>query len=85
MASGWNLWVLLSGGGCGYNVYLWLVGVVIRRYMYIDFLITYPYSSCVSSFLQCSASLLLCVHLLNVFSFLFVIFVQYSKRCTKNI
>ena len=44
MASGWNLWV-------------WLVGVVVRRY--IDILITYPYSTCISSFLV-AASLLLC-------------------------
>ena len=39
MASGWNLWV-------------WLVSVVVRRYI-IDFLIiiiTFPYSTCISSF-----------------------------------
>ena len=39
MASGWNLWV-------------WLVGVVIRRHI-IDILIiiiTFPYSTCISSF-----------------------------------
>ena len=36
--SGWNLWV-------------WLLGVVVRRY--IDFLILLiPYSSCICSFLQ---------------------------------
>ena len=47
MASGWNQWV-------------WLVGVVVRRY--IDFLIiiiTFPYSTCISSFLAAS-SLFLC-------------------------
>ena len=44
MASGWNLWV-------------WLVGVAVRRY--IDILITFPYSTCISSFLA-AASLLLC-------------------------
>ena len=40
MASGWNLWV-------------WLVSVVVRRYI-IDILviiITFPYSTCISSFL----------------------------------
>ena len=41
MASGWNLWVLL-------------VSVVVRRYIYIiDILIiiiTFPYSTCISSF-----------------------------------
>ena len=42
MASGWNLWV-------------WLVSVVVKRYIYIiDILIiiiTFPYSTCISSFL----------------------------------
>ena len=42
MASGWNLWV-------------WLVSVVVRRYIYIiDILIiiiTFPYSTCINSFL----------------------------------
>ena len=41
MASGWNLWV-------------WLVIVVVRRYIYIiDILIiiiTFPYSTCINSF-----------------------------------
>ena len=39
MASGWNLW-------------MWLVSVVVRRYI-IDILIiiiTFPYSTCISSF-----------------------------------
>ena len=36
--------------GSGWNLWLWLLGVVVRRY--IDFLIytTYPYSSCICSF-----------------------------------
>ena len=41
MASGWNLWV-------------WLVSVVVRRYIYIIdiriIIITFPYSTCISSF-----------------------------------
>ena len=37
--SGWNLWVLL-------------VGVVVRRYIYRFHHTTYPYSSCISSFLK---------------------------------
>ena len=60
MASGWNLWV-------------WLVSVVVRRYI-IDILIiiiTFPYSTCISSFL--ASSLFLC-SFLNVFSFLFMLF-----------
>ena len=61
MASGWNLWV-------------WLVSVVVRRYI-IDILIitiTFPYSTCISSFLAAS-SLFIC-SFLNVFSFLFMLF-----------
>ena len=41
MANGWNLWV-------------WLVSVVVRKYIYIiDILIiiiTFPYSTCIKSF-----------------------------------
>ena len=46
MASGWNLWV-------------WLVGVAVRKYIDILIIITFPYSTCISSFLA-AASLLLC-------------------------
>ena len=40
MASGWNLWV-------------WLVSVVVRRYIIyiLIIIITLPYSTCISSFL----------------------------------
>ena len=58
VTSGWNLWV-------------WLVSVVVRRYI-IDILIiiiTFPYSTCISFFLAAS-SLFLC-SFLNVFSFLY--------------
>ena len=61
VASGWNLWVLL-------------VSVVVRRYI-IDILIiiiTFPYSTCISFFLA-AASLFLC-SFLNVFSFMFMLF-----------
>ena len=59
-------WVWVVGGiyGYGYNVQVWLVGVVVRRYIdnwlvgvvvrrYIDILtiiINFPYSTCISSF-----------------------------------
>ena len=37
--------------GSGWNLWVWLLGVVVRRY--IDFPhTTYPYSSCICSFLQ---------------------------------
>ena len=69
MASGWNLWV-------------WLVGVVVRRYIIdIDILIiiiTFPYSTCISSyfggsiisislfFFKCFFRSFLCYFLCNV-------------------
>ena len=34
----------------GWNIWVWLVGVVVRRYILT--LTTYPYSSCICSFLQ---------------------------------
>ena len=41
MASEWNLWVWL-------NVLVWLVGVVVRRYIDIFIIITaFPYSTCI--------------------------------------
>ena len=48
--SGWNLWVWLAGGG--WNLWECSVGVVVRRYIYRFPHITYPYSSCICSFLQ---------------------------------
>ena len=44
MASGWNLWVWLP-------CLVWLVGVVVRRYIDIlTIIINFPYSTCISSF-----------------------------------
>ena len=64
VASGWNLWV-------------WLVSVVERRYIIgiLIIIITFPYSTCIyyiALFLAAS-SLFLC-SFLNVFSFLFMLF-----------
>ena len=59
----------------GANV--WLVSVVVRRYI-IDILIiitTFPYSTCISSFLAAS-SLFLCSFLKCFFVLVYVIFVQ---------
>ena len=68
VASGWNLWV-------------WLVSVVVRRYI-IDILIiiiTFPYSTCISSFILAASSLFL-------YSFLkcFFVLVNYrtGTKCT---
>ena len=49
--SGCNLWVWLAGGGCWWNLCMWLVGVVVRRYIDFLILLIYPYStSCICSF-----------------------------------
>ena len=57
MASGWNLWVWLEcigvdSGCCCKEVYSLYVDILI-------IIITFPYSTCISSFLA-AASLLLC-------------------------
>ena len=33
--SGWNLWVQLAEGECGWKQWVWLVGIVVRRYIHI--------------------------------------------------
>ena len=45
-------WVESMGVANGWNLWVWLVSVVVRRYI-IDILIiiiTFPYSTCISSF-----------------------------------
>ena len=61
MASGWNLWV-------------WLVSVIVRRYI-IDILtiITFPYSTCISSFFGNIIPISLFIFKM-FFSFLFMLF-----------
>ena len=68
LESGWNLWV-------------WLLGVVIRRWVWLvvrryiiilTIIINFPYSTCISSFLA-AASLLLCSFLKCVFGLVSVI------------
>ena len=61
MASGWNLWV-------------WLVGVVVRRYRDIlTIIISFPYSTCISSiFSSCIPTSLFIFKML--FSVLFMLF-----------
>ena len=62
MASGWNLWV-------------WLVGVVVRRYIDIlIIIITFPYSTCINSFL--GSSILTSLFILKLFLFLFMLFLS---------
>ena len=40
------------GSGTGWNLWVWLMGMVLRRYVYRFPHNTYPYSSCICSFLQ---------------------------------
>ena len=73
MDSRWNLWVWLEcigvvSGCCCKEVYRYLRNI------------TYPYSTCISSFFA-AENLLLC----SFFVLVYVIFVQYRKRCSKNI
>ena len=62
------------GVASGRNLWVWLVSVVVRRYItdILIIIITFPYSTCISSFLA-ALSLFLC-SFLNVFSFLFMLF-----------
>ena len=57
--------------GSGWNLWVWLLGVVVRRY--IDFLILLIPTPLVSV-LFCSSILLLFVHFVKCFSFLFQYF-----------
>ena len=76
MASGWNLWVWLECIGV-------VSGCCCKEVYRFPHNITYPYSTCISSFFA-AASLLHC-SFLKCFFLVYVIFVQYSKRCSKNI
>ena len=51
--------------GSGWNLWVWLLGVVVRRYVYRFPHTTYPYSSCICSFLQQHPTF--CSFLKNVF------------------
>ena len=53
----------LAGGGCRWNLWVWLVGVVVRRY--IDILILLIPTPFVSSLFAAASQLF--VHFLNAF------------------
>ena len=62
------------------------MGVAVRRYIDILIIInTFPYSTCISSVLGSNIPILLCSFLKCFFILIYVIFVHYSKRCSKNI
>ena len=49
------MWLVGGIYGYGYHVQVWLVGVVVRRYIDIlTIIINFPYSTCISSFLGSS-------------------------------
>ena len=63
---------------------MWLVGVVIRRYIDIlTIIINFPYSTCIRSFLA-AASLHLCSFLKCFFGLVSVIFLQYIENITQR-
>ena len=53
--------------GSGWNLWVWLLGVVLRRYNHRFPHTTYPYSSCICTFLQQHPYFF--VHLKKCFSF----------------
>ena len=61
------------------------MGVVVRRYIDIlIIIINFPYSTCISSFF--GSSIPTSLFIFKCFLILvYVIFVQYSQRCSKNI
>ena len=68
------------------RMYMWLVGVAVR--WYIDILmiiITFPYSTCISSFFGSSISTSLFIFKMFFRSCLCYFCEIYSKRCSKNI
>ena len=75
MESAWNVWGVASGcgeqevrvaSGSGWNLWVWLLGVVVRRY--IDFIILIIPTPLVSVLFN--SSILLFVHLKKMFFFI---------------
>ena len=60
------------------------MGVVRRHIDILIIIVTFPYFTCISSFLA-AASLLLFSFFKCFFVLVHIIFVQNSKRCSKNI
>ena len=69
VASGCGEQEVVVASGSGWNLWLWLLGVVVRRYIYIDFLILLIPTPLV--FVPFAAASLLFVHFVKCFSFLF--------------
>ena len=72
----------------GYHVWVWLVGVVVRRYIHVDIhtiIINFPYSTCISSFVSSSIPTSLFIFKMFFRSCFCYFFTIYSKRYSKNI
>ena len=80
LESGWNLWVWLVGVVS--RRWVWLVGVVIRRYIDIlIIIINFPYSTCIRSFF--GSSILTSLFIFKCFfGLVSVIFLQYIANVT---
>ena len=73
--------------GSGWNLWVWLLGVVLRRYRFPH--TTYPYSSCIYLYFFAAASLLFCSFFLMFFVLCntlrivlcIIIFIMYHIMC----
>ena len=75
------MWLVGGIYGYGYNVKVWLVSVVIRRYIDIlIIIINFPYSTCIRSFF--GSSILTSLFIFKMFfrSCFRYFFTMYSKR-----
>ena len=66
VASGCGEKEVAVAGGSGWNLWVWLLGVVVWRYIDFHILLIPIYSSCICSFYS---SILFFVHFLKCFSF----------------
>ena len=83
------MWLVGGIYGYGYHVQVWLVGVVVRRYIDILTIIinfSYILHLYILALLLAAASVLLCSFFKYFFGLVSVIFLTiYSKRYSKNI
>ena len=73
------MWLVGGIYGYGYHVLLWLVGVVVKRYIDIlTIIINFPYSTCISSFFGSSilTSLFIFKMFFRSFTYNYTIFMQ---------
>ena len=78
------MWLVGGIYGYGYNVWVWLVGVVIRRYIDIlIIIINFPYSTCIRSFFGSSilTSLFICkMFFRSCFRYFFTMYSNVTHR-----